>query len=190
MILLIDNYDSFTYNLYQMVAQIEKNVEVIRNDKISIAQIASLRPHAIILSPGPGRPEEAGICLEVIKNYSGVIPILGVCLGHQAIVQAFGGHIVQADYAMHGKTSEVFHTQRGIFAHMPMPFVAGRYHSLIAEQKSLPEILTIEAHTREGIIMGIKHKHHLTFGVQFHPESILTHNGHFLIQDFLTQGIK
>ncbi|HLF66825.1 MAG TPA: aminodeoxychorismate/anthranilate synthase component II [Gammaproteobacteria bacterium] len=185
---MIDNYDSFTYNLYQMVAQIDKQVEVLRNDKISVADIATLKPKAIILSPGPGRPDDAGICLEVIHTYSGVIPILGVCLGHQAIVQAFGGKIIQADYAMHGKISAVLHTQRGIFAHMPMPFNAGRYHSLIAESSSLPQVLTVEAHTSDGIIMGIAHKQHLTFGVQFHPESILTSDGHTLMKNFLMQG--
>ncbi len=185
MILLIDNYDSFTYNLYQMVAQYDNTVQVVRNDKISLNKINELKPQAIILSPGPGHPKDAGICIEVIKNLSGVIPILGVCLGHQAIVHAFGGNVIQAGEIIHGKASPVFHDNQGLFAHLPMPFMAGRYHSLIAERSSLPEILRVDAYTKPDMIMGIKHKQHLTFGVQFHPESILTPDGYDLISNFL-----
>lgn len=185
MILLIDNYDSFTYNLYQMIAEMNNTVTVVRNDKITIAQINALNPQAIILSPGPGHPIDAGICIEVIKQFSGHIPILGVCLGHQAIVEAFGGDVIQASEMVHGKDSEVFHDNKGIFAHLPMPFMAGRYHSLVADSNTLPEILSIEAYSKPDIIMGIRHKTHLTFGVQFHPESILTPQGDLIIANFL-----
>ena len=184
MILLIDNYDSFTYNLYQMIAQLDKTVQVVRNDKISIEDILKMKPQAIILSPGPGHPREAGICIEVIKQLSGQIPILGVCLGHQAIVEAFGGQVIQAGEIVHGKASEVFHDKQGLFAKMSMPFLAGRYHSLMAAQP-LPQVLRVDAYCKPNIIMGIKHKEHLTFGVQFHPESILTPDGSLLMSEFL-----
>jgi anthranilate synthase/aminodeoxychorismate synthase-like glutamine amidotransferase len=188
MILLIDNYDSFTYNLYQMIAQYNDTVKVVRNDKISLSTIQQLNPAAIILSPGPGHPQEAGICLEVIQRFSGYIPLLGVCLGHQAIVHAFGGKIIQAKQMVHGKASLVFHNEEGIFAGLPIPFLAGRYHSLIADKASLPEVLHIHAYSEPDIIMGIKHKQHLTFGVQFHPESILTPEGYTLMSNFLKQA--
>jgi anthranilate synthase/aminodeoxychorismate synthase-like glutamine amidotransferase len=185
MILIIDNYDSFTYNLYQSVAEIYSNVRVIRHDKITMDEIRQLSPLAIILSPGPGHPTEAGICIDLIKNFSGLIPIFGVCLGHQAIIHAFGGNIIPAGELVHGRASEVFHEDQGLFNEMPKPFMAGRYHSLVAEHSSLPEVLSIEAFTESGMIMGIKHKHHATYGVQFHPESILTPEGPNLIQAFL-----
>ncbi|MFA6037176.1 MAG: aminodeoxychorismate/anthranilate synthase component II [Legionellales bacterium] len=185
MILLIDNYDSFTYNLYQMIAQYDNTVQVVRNDKIDLDKIKQLQPQAIILSPGPGHPTEAGICIDIIKNFSGQIPILGVCLGHQAIVHAFGGKVIQANEIVHGKASPVFHQHQGIFAHMPMPFLAGRYHSLVAEPASFPAVLDVTAQTQSGMIMGLAHKQHLTFGVQFHPESILTPEGYDLISEFL-----
>ncbi len=185
MILLIDNYDSFTYNLYQMIAQYDNTVQVVRNDKMTIEAIKLLNPQALILSPGPGHPKDAGICIDVIKTFSGVVPILGVCLGHQAIVHAFGGKVIQAGEIIHGKASEVFHDNQGIFANLPMPFMAGRYHSLMAEQASLPTVLRIDAYSKPDMIMGIAHKQHLTFGVQFHPESILTPDGYDLISNFL-----
>jgi anthranilate synthase/aminodeoxychorismate synthase-like glutamine amidotransferase len=185
MILLIDNYDSFTYNLYQVIAQYDNTVQVVRNDKITVDDISQQSPDAIILSPGPGHPRDAGICMDVIKQFSGKIPILGVCLGHQAIVEAFGGHVVGANEIVHGKASPVFHHNEGIFAHMPNPFLAGRYHSLVAEKSTLPEILKITAETEQGMIMGIKHTRHQTYGVQFHPESILTPEGYDLISEFL-----
>jgi len=185
MILIIDNYDSFTYNLYQTIAELYSNVQVVRHDKISMNEIREHSPLAIILSPGPGHPTEAGICIDLIKNFSGLIPILGVCLGHQAIVHAFGGNIISAGELVHGRASEVFHEHQGLFNAMPQPFKAGRYHSLMAEKSSFPEILTIEALTESGLIMGIKHKHHATYGVQFHPESILTPEGPKLINKFL-----
>ena len=190
MILLIDNYDSFTYNLYQMVATQTQNVQVIRNDKISLAQIEAMAPQAIILSPGPGRPENAGICVELVRAFSGKLPILGVCLGHQAIVQAFGGDVIQSDSVVHGKLTHVFHTRAHIFTDMPLPFTAGRYHSLIADNNTLPDVLSVEAHSEQGIVMAVKHQTHDTFGVQFHPESILTPEGDTLIQHFLQTSLQ
>jgi anthranilate synthase/aminodeoxychorismate synthase-like glutamine amidotransferase len=187
MILIIDNYDSFTYNLYQIIAEIDSNAHVVRHDKISISEITELSPSAIILSPGPGHPVEAGVCIDLIKRFSGMIPILGVCLGHQAIVHAFGGNIISAGELVHGRASEVFHEGRGLYKEMPQPFMAGRYHSLMAEKSSLPEILSIDAISESGLIMGIKHKDHPTYGVQFHPESILTPQGSRLIKSFLNK---
>lgn len=185
MILMIDNYDSFTYNLYQIIAQFDKDTVVVRNDKITLDEIKAKNPQAIILSPGPGRPENAGVCVEIIQTLSGKIPLLGVCLGHQAIVHAFGGNIISAPSLVHGKASLVHHQQQGVFANMPSPFSAGRYHSLIAEKSSLPAQLLITAENEEGIIMAVQHQQHLTYGVQFHPESILTPYGHLLIEKFL-----
>lgn len=186
MILLIDNYDSFTYNLYQMITEFDQNVKVVRNDKIGIEMIASLNPQAIILSPGPGHPEDATLCLDIIKQFSGVIPILGVCLGHQAIVQAFGGKIVRATQLVHGKASRIVHQNKGLFRHMPEIFDAGRYHSLMAESSTLPDVLRVDAQTECGVIMAVKHLSHPTYGLQFHPESILTPLGGHLIQEFLS----
>lgn len=185
MMLLIDNYDSFTYNLYQIVSQLEEEVVVSRNDKISIAEIKELSPDGIILSPGPGRPEEAGLCLEVIRCYSGHIPILGVCLGHQAIALAFGAKIAKANKIFHGKSSFIFHNRHDLYDGMSLPFQAGRYHSLIVERQSLPAELKIEAETRDEVVMGIKHHEHPTYGVQFHPESILSEGGINLIKNFI-----
>jgi anthranilate synthase component II len=185
MILMIDNYDSFTYNLYQIIAQHNPQVEVVRNDKISLEEIALKKPQAIILSPGPGQPTDAGICIPIINTFSGQIPILGVCLGHQAIVHAFGGQVIRAPSIVHGKSNLIYHNGKGIFVNMPQPFAAGRYHSLIAEKESLPACLTIDAQTQDGIIMAVQHKQHLTIGVQFHPESILTPDGSVLINNFL-----
>ena len=183
---IIDNYDSFTYNLYQLVAMIEPDVQVIRNDKITIDELAALNPNGIILSPGPGRPESAGICIDVVKTFSATTPILGVCLGHQAITVAFGGEVELADEAVHGKDVEVFHESQTLYDGMSTPFLAGRYHSLIAEREGLPAELVVEAQTKKGMVMGIRHKDFPTFGVQFHPESILTPEGDRLIKNFMS----
>ncbi len=186
MILLIDNYDSFTYNLYHYLIEAgEQNVVVKRNDEISIAEIKALNPDGILLSPGPCTPNEAGICLEVIEKLQGIFPIFGVCLGHQAIGQVFGGKIVKT-YPMHGKISEVFHKGSDVFAEIPSPFEATRYHSLVIEKESFPDdCLEITASTKDGIIMGIVHKKHKIYGVQFHPESIASQFGHKMIENFL-----
>lgn len=187
MILLIDNYDSFTYNLYQLVAQLTDDVKVIRNDKITIDDIEQLNPAGIILSPGPGRPEDAGICVQLVKTFSGKIPILGVCLGHQTIAVAHGGKVIQSKDIVHGKKTFVFHSRSSLYKKIPLPFEGGRYHSLIVEKESLPETLLIEAENSEGVIMGMKHRDFPTFGMQFHPESILTPTGMTLIKNFIAQ---
>ena len=184
-IVIIDNYDSFTYNLYQIVAQFCEVVLVVRNDKVSLMDIADINPCGIILSPGPGHPEQAGICIELIKFFSPRIPLLGVCLGHQAIGIAFGANVVPLKEVSHGKKTVVYHQQQYLFESMPLPFIAGRYHSLVIERKSLPATLMITAENDQGIIMGIKHQEHPTFGVQFHPESILTPEGNRLVLQFL-----
>ena len=181
MILIIDNYDSFTYNLYQAVSSIYPDVKVMRNDAISIAEIEKLAPKGIILSPGPGRPEEAGICLELILRLGAHIPILGVCLGHQAIGLAYGGKVVQSPQIFHGKESFIFHTRKDLFSGMPLPFKAGRYHSLAVVGGDLE----IDAETADGITMALKHATHPVYGVQFHPESILTPEGHVLLKNFV-----
>ncbi|MFN7097527.1 MAG: anthranilate synthase component II [Gammaproteobacteria bacterium] len=187
MILIIDNYDSFTYNLYQCIAQYTSDVEIVRNDKITVDEIRKKQPTAIILSPGPGRPEDAGICIQVIKTLGKNIPILGVCLGHQAITMAFGGKVIQAPEIVHGKADAISHNQQGIYQHLPQPFNAGRYHSLIADKNSFPEVLEIEAESADGLIMGLKHKTFPIYGVQFHPESILTPQGSQLLKTFCLQ---
>jgi anthranilate synthase/aminodeoxychorismate synthase-like glutamine amidotransferase len=186
MILMIDNYDSFTYNLVQYIGQLGGDVVVHRNDKISLDEIRALKPHAIILSPGPCTPKEAGICVEVIKQLHAAIPLMGVCLGHQAIGYAFGAEVVRAERIMHGKTSRISNDGRTIFQGLPNPFVAGRYHSLILERSSLPDCFEISAETEEGEIMGIRHTAYPVEGIQFHPESILTPNGKRIIKNFLT----
>jgi anthranilate synthase/phosphoribosyltransferase len=185
MILLIDNYDSFTYNLYQLIAALGHEVLVVRNNKISIDGIKRLAPSCVILSPGPGRPEDAGLCLEIIRHFSGKLPILGVCLGHQAIAVAFGGQVVRATHIMHGKTSAVSHANSALYQHMPQTFQAGRYHSLTVEKNTLPSVLSIDAETEDKHIMGIRHTTHPTFGVQFHPESILSEAGITLLKNFI-----
>lgn len=185
MILVIDNYDSFTYNLYQCVAQYHADVRVIRNDKITIAEIKAMQPSRIILSPGPGRPEEAGICIELIIALNGSIPLLGVCLGHQAIVTAFGGKVIHAPLAVHGKHELIYHNGKGLYKNLPMPFQAGRYHSLVAEPESLPHVLQIDSESTQGLIMGVHHTTLPIYGVQFHPESILTPMGSQLLQNFI-----
>jgi anthranilate synthase/aminodeoxychorismate synthase-like glutamine amidotransferase len=187
MLLMIDNYDSFTYNLVQYLGELGEEVTVKRNDEISVPEIRTLAPEAIVISPGPCTPNEAGISLEALTQLQGEIPVLGVCLGHQAIGQAFGGKVVRAKNVMHGKTSEIFHDTKTIFSGLPDPFIATRYHSLLVERESLPDILEISAWTQAGEIMGLRHKKFLIEGVQFHPESILTTVGKSLIQNFLNR---
>jgi anthranilate synthase/aminodeoxychorismate synthase-like glutamine amidotransferase len=184
MILLIDNYDSFTYNLAQFLGQLGEKLEVRRNDQITIEQIAAQKPQRIVISPGPGEPQNAGICVEVIRQFAGKIPILGVCLGHQAIGQAFGGKVVRAPALMHGKTSRIHHDAKTIFRKLPQDFVATRYHSLIVQKKGLPRELEISAEA-DGLIMGLRHRKLLLEGVQFHPESVLTEVGMQLLRNFL-----
>ena len=186
MLLVIDNYDSFTYNLVQYLGELGQTVEVRRNDQVTVDEIeTSLRPERIVISPGPGTPDDAGISLDVIDRFAGKIPLLGVCLGHQAIGQAFGGRVVRAPQLMHGKASEVSHDGRTIFAGLSEPFLAGRYHSLIVEKTSLPQCLEISASTKDGVIMGVRHREWKIEGVQFHPESILTSEGKRLLSNFL-----
>jgi anthranilate synthase/aminodeoxychorismate synthase-like glutamine amidotransferase len=184
-ILLLDNYDSFTYNLAQYLGELGCNVEVHRNDKISVDEIARRKPERIVISPGPCTPQDAGICVELIQRLSGKFPILGVCLGHQAIGAAFGGKIIRAPKLFHGKTSSIKHDSKGVFRELPDPFTATRYHSLIVERKSLPRELAITAETDDGIIMGLRHRRHKLEGVQFHPESVLTQTGKQLLKNFL-----
>jgi anthranilate synthase/aminodeoxychorismate synthase-like glutamine amidotransferase len=183
-VFVLDNYDSFTYNLAQFLGQLGEKLEVHRNDQITLDQIAAKKPKRIVISPGPGTPEDSGICVDVIKRFAGKIPILGVCLGHQAIGSAFGGKVIRAPQIMHGKTSRIHHDNRTIFKALPQDFAATRYHSLIVEEKTLPAELEISAKT-DGIIMGLRHRKLLVEGVQFHPESVLTDVGMQLLQNFL-----
>ncbi|MEK6568131.1 MAG: aminodeoxychorismate/anthranilate synthase component II [Candidatus Omnitrophota bacterium] len=185
MILMIDNYDSFTYNLVQYLGELGENLKVFRNDKITLKKIKALRPERIVISPGPGTPAEAGISKELIGEFAGKVPLLGVCLGHQCIGEVYGGKVIPAKRLMHGKTSLIYHNSKGIFKNIPNPFEATRYHSLLVEKKSLPDCLEITAWTREGEIMGLEHKEHPLFGVQFHPESILTKAGKDILRNFL-----
>ena len=185
MILLLDNYDSFTYNLAQYLGELGCNVEVHRNDRISVEEIIRRKPERIVISPGPCTPQEAGISVELVQKLAGKIPILGVCLGHQAVGAAFGGKIIRAPKLFHGKTSEVQHDGKGIFRKLANPFRATRYHSLIVERKTLPRDLMVTAETDDGIIMGLRHRRYLIEGVQFHPESVLTDSGKKLLQNFL-----
>jgi anthranilate synthase/aminodeoxychorismate synthase-like glutamine amidotransferase len=186
MILLLDNYDSFTYNLAQYLGELGCYVEVHRNDKISVDEIARRKPERIVISPGPCTPREAGVSVELVQRLTGKIPILGVCLGHQAIGAAFGGKIIRAPKLFHGKTSQIEHDGKNIFRKLPQKFTATRYHSLIVERKSLPRELLITAETKDGIIMGLRHRRHKLEGVQFHPESVLTTAGKQLLQNFLS----
>ena len=185
MLLVIDNYDSFTYNLVQYLGEMGQEVRVVRNDEIPAAEIAALAPSHIVISPGPCTPNEAGISLEVIKTYAGKIPILGVCLGHQAIGQAFGGKVVRAARVMHGKTSQISHDGKGLFTGLPNPFQATRYHSLLIERASVPDSLDVTAQTAENEIMAVRHKTLPVEGVQFHPESFLTTCGKDLLRNFI-----
>ncbi len=186
MLLMIDNYDSFTYNLVQYLGELGQDIKVYRNDKISCREVAELQPDHIVISPGPCTPNEAGVSLEVIKEFGGKIPLLGVCLGHQSIGQVFGGEVVRAPRLMHGKTSRIYHDGKTVFAGIPNPFTATRYHSLIVKRETLPDCLEISAETGQGEIMGIRHKRLVIEGVQFHPESILTEAGKELLHNFLT----
>ena len=185
MLLLIDNYDSFTYNLAQYLGELGAEVSVERNDAITLDQIRERAPAAIVISPGPCTPNEAGISMDVIRTFAGQIPLLGVCLGHQSIGQVFGGRIVRAPRIMHGKTSKIFHDEKGLFAGVENPFVATRYHSLVIAPETLPDVLEVTAKTWEDEIMGVRHKEHLVEGVQFHPESIMTTAGKALLANFL-----
>ncbi|HEY2492370.1 MAG TPA: aminodeoxychorismate/anthranilate synthase component II [Paenibacillus sp.] len=189
MILVIDNYDSFTYNLVQYLGELGEEVKVFRNDEIDIAGITALAPDHILISPGPCTPNEAGISLETIQHFKGIIPIFGVCLGHQAIGQAFGGNVIRAERLMHGKTSPIHHHGTSVFEGLQSPFTATRYHSLLVERASLPDCLEITAETEEGEIMGLRHKEYQIEGVQFHPESIITDHGHKMLSNFLKQSI-
>jgi anthranilate synthase/aminodeoxychorismate synthase-like glutamine amidotransferase len=185
MILMIDNYDSFTYNLVQYLGELGAQIEVRRNDQTTLEEIERMSPERIVISPGPKTPNEAGLCLELIKKFAGRLPILGVCLGHQAIGQAFGGKVVRAPQIMHGKTSDIHHDGKTIFAGLPNPFPATRYHSLIVERASLPPCLEISATSSDGLIMALRHKELRVEGVQFHPESVLTAVGKQLLANFL-----
>ena len=187
MVLMIDNYDSFTYNLVQYLGELGAEVAVHRNDALDVRDIARLAPTHIVISPGPSAPDQAGISLGVIQAFAGRIPILGVCLGHQAIGQAFGGRVVRARNLMHGKTSRIHHVGRGLFAGLPVPFTATRYHSLIVARESVPECLAVTAWTDQGEVMGLSHKRYAVDGVQFHPESILTEHGHDILRNFLNR---
>ena len=194
MLLMIDNYDSFTYNLVQYLGELGQDVRVVRNDELSVEQIRKLAPERIVISPGPGTPDQAGVTLEMIAKLGAQIPILGVCLGHQSIGQAFGGKVVRAREIMHGKTSVIHHTGKGVFAALPNPFVATRYHSLVVEQSTLPADLEVSAWTlrEDGSIdeiMGLRHRSLPIEGVQFHPESILTQHGHDLLRNFLVEAL-
>lgn len=188
MIIIIDNYDSFTYNLYQYVGEIYSDIKVVRNNVITLNDVNRMNPKGIILSPGPGRPENAGICVDVIRTFGANIPILGICLGHQAIGYAFGGKIVMADEIKHGKTSMTMHDGKGIFKGIKNPIETMRYHSLIVDSNTLPEELMVTAKTDSGVIMGLKHKQYPVYGLQFHPESILTEQGKAIIKNFV-EGI-
>lgn len=191
MILMIDNYDSFTYNLVQYFGELGADMKVVRNDEITIAEIAALGPEKIVISPGPCTPNEAGVSIDTIKTFAGKIPLLGVCLGHQSIGQAFGGKVIRAPFVMHGKTSPVHHSNTGVFRGLSNPFQATRYHSLVIEKETIPDCLEITAWTQNADgsmaeIMGVKHKTLAIEGVQFHPESILTEHGHDMLRNFLT----
>ena len=185
MILLIDNYDSFSYNLYQLIGAVEPDIKVVRNDECTLEEIAEMKPEAIILSPGPGRPEDAGICIPVIKEFAGKIPILGVCLGHQSICEAFGGTVSYAKELMHGKKKLMYKAgESQLFKGLPDTFAAARYHSLAAVRETMPEELKITAETEDGEIMGVMHRDYPIYGVQFHPESILTPDGYEILKNF------
>ena len=186
MILLIDNYDSFTYNLAQYLGQLGEKLAVRRNDEITLDEIAAAKPQRIVISPGPGIPQQAGICVDVVRRFAGKVPLLGVCLGHQAIGHAFGGRVVRAKVLMHGKTSRIHHDSKTIFRELPQDFVAMRYHSLIVERKKLPRELEVSAETSDGIIMGLRHPRLRIEGVQFHPESVLTDTGLQMLRNFLS----
>jgi anthranilate synthase/aminodeoxychorismate synthase-like glutamine amidotransferase len=185
MILLVDNYDSFTYNLYQYLGELGADLKVIRHDEMTAEEALALNPERIVISPGPGNPDQAGITLEVIRRAAGKVPLLGVCLGHQSLGQVFGGLVVRAPKLMHGKTSEIHHDGRSLFAGLPTPFTATRYHSLVVRRDTVPDCLEISAWTEDGLVMGLRHREFALEGVQFHPESILTRAGKDLLRNFL-----
>jgi anthranilate synthase component 2 len=185
MLLLIDNYDSFTYNLVHYLGELGAEVTIHRNDAISADEGLAMKPDGIVLSPGPCDPDQAGICLELIAKNDGAVPLLGVCLGHQAIGQAYGGKVVRAESLMHGKTSDIHHLGTGLFSGLPTPFSATRYHSLVVERSGLPDCLEVSAETKDGVVMGIAHRDQPVYGVQFHPESIASEQGHELLRNFL-----
>jgi anthranilate synthase/aminodeoxychorismate synthase-like glutamine amidotransferase len=185
MILLLDNYDSFTYNLYQYLGELGADVTVVRNDEMSAGELLEMRPGAVVISPGPGTPDQAGASLDLIHGCAGRIPLLGVCLGHQALGQAFGGMVVRAPRLMHGKTSDIRHDGRTLFSGLPQPFTATRYHSLVVDRASVPACLEVSAWTDDGVVMGLRHREYPLEGVQFHPESILTQSGKDLLRNFL-----
>jgi len=185
MLLMIDNYDSFTYNLVQYLGELGQDMKVYRNNKITIAEIEKMKPDRIVISPGPCTPKEAGVSIDVIRHFAGRIPILGVCLGHQSIGDAFGGDVIRAPYLMHGKTSMIHHDGKTIFAGLPNPFTATRYHSLIIKRETMPPALEVSAWTEDGVVMGVRHRQFKVEGVQFHPESILTTVGKDLLRNFL-----
>jgi anthranilate synthase component 2 len=187
-LLIIDNYDSFTYNLVQYLGELGAAVEVLRNDEASVEEIERLRPERIVISPGPGTPDDAGVSLALIARLAGRVPVLGVCLGHQAIGQAFGGKVVRARQVMHGKVSRIRHDGRGVFAGVPEEFVATRYHSLVVERASLPPALEVSAQSEDGEVMGLRHRRLAVEGVQFHPEALLTEHGHRMLENFLKGG--
>ena len=187
MMVLIDNYDSFTYNLYQYLGEISPDIRVIRNDAVTVDELAAMAPSHLIISPGPGFPKDAGISTEAVRKLGPTTPVLGVCLGHQAICEAFGGRIVHADRRVHGKTSPVHHRREGLFQDLPTPFIAARYHSLVADPETLPAALMVTAQTQEGVIMGVQHRHYPIYGLQFHPESIASEHGKLLLRRFLNE---
>ena len=190
MLLLVYNYDSFTYNLYQYLSELGAEVVVRRNDQLTLDEVATLQPTQIVISPGPCTPNEAGLSCQIIKTFGSMIPTLGVCLGHQAIGQVYGGRVIRAPEPMHGKTSLMYHQGQGVFQNLPTPFEANRYHSLIVERETLPDELEVTAETSDGLIMGLRHRRYPVEGVQFHPESIMTPMGKTLLRNFLTQQTK
>jgi anthranilate synthase/aminodeoxychorismate synthase-like glutamine amidotransferase len=189
-LVLIDNYDSFTYNLFQYLGELGAETRVVRNDELTAAAVLAEHPDRIVISPGPGTPDQAGISLELVRLAAGQVPLLGVCLGHQSIGQAFGGRVVRAPKLMHGKTSSIHHDGRTLFASLPSPFTATRYHSLVVAREDLPDCLEVSAWTEDGVVMGLRHKEHPIEGVQFHPESVLTDTGKRLLRNFLELGDK
>jgi anthranilate synthase/aminodeoxychorismate synthase-like glutamine amidotransferase len=186
MILFVDNYDSFTYNLVSMMGALEPRLRVVRNDAVTVDQVRALAPWGIVLSPGPGRPEESGVCPDLVRAFAADLPILGVCLGHQVIVEAFGGRVERAPAPVHGKASPVVHDGTGLLAGLPSPFPAGRYHSLAAAPGSIPDCLAVQARTDDGVVMAVRHREYPCHGVQFHPESILTPEGIHVLRNFVT----
>ncbi len=189
MLLLLDNYDSFTYNVYQLLAELGATIEVVRNDVETVSELAKRGYSGVVISPGPGEPKDAGVTEDLIREMKGVVPILGVCLGHQAIGEVFGGKVVRAPKIVHGKTSPVRHDGKGIYKGLPQPFEVGRYHSLVVDRETLPDCLAVTAETEDGIVMGVRHREYDVEGVQFHPESILTPEGKTLLKNFLAKTV-